>query len=70
MIEQVLFTALGERLNRPAFGCGLRGHGMGQVLQSSISETVEVVGHDFCFSWPNLVEKVNANRIQRIANSE
>jgi Baseplate wedge protein gp25 len=23
MIEQVLFTALGERVNRPTFGCGL-----------------------------------------------
>ncbi len=24
MIEQVLFTAPGERVNRPTFGCGLR----------------------------------------------
>ncbi|MBI1332582.1 MAG: GPW/gp25 family protein [Armatimonadetes bacterium] len=24
MIEQVLFTAPGERLNRPTFGCGIR----------------------------------------------
>ena len=24
MIEQVLFTAPGERVNRPGFGCGLR----------------------------------------------
>ncbi len=23
MVEQVLFTGLGERVNRPAFGCGL-----------------------------------------------
>jgi len=50
MIEQVLFTSPGERLNRPTFGCGLR-----QLVFAPASDemltTVQVLVHGALQQW-------------------
>lgn len=40
LVEQVLFTAPGERVNRPAFGCGLL-----QLVFQPSSEPLELAVH-------------------------
>jgi phage baseplate assembly protein W len=63
LIEQVLFTAPGERVNRPNFGCGL----MQLVFQPNSEElaaTTQMLVHGALQQWLGDLIQVNEVRVE------
>jgi phage baseplate assembly protein W len=68
LIAQVLFTAPGERVNRPGFGCGLR-RLVFSPQRNELSTAIETILHGSLQQWLGDVIQVQAVEIQSQENT-